>query len=499
MISSKFTFLKIRLEYTDPVKMNKKYLVLIPLVLSSFIHFMNPVGFPDIFFDEGIYMRRALNTIETGNPQESYLYDHPYFGQILLAGVLQITNHTNIEPSTDPEDLRNLYLIPRIFMGLLATVNAFLVYLIAKEKFGQNVALLSAILFSVMPYTWIFNRILLDSLLLPFLLGSILTALWFSKQEGGVWLAPISGIMLGLAIFTKVPAFVFIPLVIWIVFQKRRNFQDLLIWIVPVLLIPLLWPANSIILGQFDLWIKDVLWQTQRTNSIFEIVQDFLIIDPVLFVIGIAGIAYAGIKRNKFVLFWFVPFVLFLSIIGFKQYFHWIPIIPILCIGASICLLDIPKNINKLKSKQIHKVIIGIILVFGFSNTLLLFTNDISYNQFDALSYVLENPDETSTILAGPVYSWILYDVFDWKNVPLDYSVVLFYPIETDSIVVIADPHFMFDQNRGEKIRKVYSDTNSLREFKGVVMDFDSQIYPYTNMKMNMEAGPIDIRKGNWD
>ncbi len=478
--------------------MKKRYIILIPLVLASFTHFINPVGFPDVFFDEGIYMRRAMNTIDTGNPQESYLYDHPYFGQIILAGVLQITDYPNNITSTDPESLQNLYLIPRLFMGMIAVLSTFLVYQIAKEKFGNNVALLSSTLFAVMPFTWIFNRILLDSILLPFLLASILLAIHFAKPQGRLWLAPISGIMLGLAIFTKIPAFVFIPLVIWLIFQKRRKYRDMLIWIIPVLLIPMLWPANSIVLDQFDLWIKDVLWQSQRSNSILEIIGYFLLIDPVLFVIGMAGVVYSAITRNKFVLFWFVPFMVFLSLIGFKQYFHWISIIPILCIAASIWLLDMPKKIKYIQSKTIHRIIIVSILVFGFSSTLLIITNDVSYNQFEALSYVLENQQEKSTILASPVYSWILYDVFNVENVPMDYSMVLFYPIETKSITVIADPHFMLDQNRGGELVQAYNNTQSVKFFEGRANEFDTRIYPYTNMRLNQEGFSIDIREGQW-
>ncbi len=479
--------------------MKKKFLILIPLVLASFIHLVNPVGFPDVFFDEGIYMRRAMNMIDTGNPQESYLYDHPYFGQIILAGVLQITDYPHNGTLTDPESLQNLYLIPRIFMGLVAILSTFLVYQIAKEKFGNNVALLSSTLFAVMPYTWILDRILLDSILLPFLLTSILLAIHFAKSPGRMWLAPVSGMMLGLAIFTKIPAFVFIPLVIWLIFQKRKKFLDMLIWIIPVLLIPILWPANSLVLDQFDMWIQDVLWQSQRSNSILEIIGYFLVIDPVLFVIGMAGIIYSALTRNKFVLFWFVPFMAFLSLIGFKQYFHWISILPIMCIAASIWLLDMPKKIKYLQSKTIHSVIITSILVFGFSSTLLIITNDVSYNQFEALSYVIENQQEQSTILASPVYSWILYDIFDIENVPLDYSMVLFYPIETQNVTVIADPHFMLDQNRGEDIVKSYNTTESVKFFEGRASEFDTQIYPYTNMKVNQEGFFIDIREGQWD
>ena len=478
--------------------MKKKYFILIPLILATFIHLVNPVGFPDIFFDEGIYMRRAMNTIDTGNPQESYLYDHPYFGQIVLAGILEITNYPPENTTTDPASLQNLYLIPRLFMGILAILSTFLIYQIAKEKFSDNVALLSSTLFAVMPYTWVFDRILLDSILLPFLLTSILLAIHFAKPQGKMWLAPVSGIMLGLAIFTKIPAFVFIPLVVWIIFQKRKKFSDMLIWIIPVLLIPMLWPANSIFLDQFDLWIKDVLWQSQRSNSILEIVGYFLRIDPVLFVIGMAGVIYSAITKNKFVLFWFIPFVIFLSSIGFKQYFHWIPLIPILCIAASIWLLDMPNKVKYLQSKTIHRTIIASILVFGFSSTVLITTNDISYNQFEALSYVLENQNKQNTILAGPVYSWILYDIFSVDNVPIDYSSVLFYPIETREITIIADPHFILDQNRGEEIRKAYNSTKSVKYFEGEKNNYDANMYPHTGMITYQEGFSIDVRTGEW-
>jgi len=478
--------------------MKKIFLILIPLILSGFIHLLNPVGFPDVFFDEGVYMRRAMHLIETGDPQEGYLYDHPYFGQIILGGVLQLTNYPPDEVSTDPKFLQNLYLIPRVFMGLLAMLDTFLIYLITKEKFESHVALLSSTLFAVMPFTWIFNRILLDSILLPFLLSSILVAVYFSKPEGRIWLAPLSGILFGVAIFTKLPAFVFIPLIIWIIFQKRRNYKDLLVWIIPALLIPLLWPAHSISLDQFDLWIKDLIWQTQRSNSVIDLIKHFLLIDPVLFAIGVTGIIYCAITKNKFVLLWFVPFMLFLSVIGFKQYFHWIPLIPIFCIAASIWLLNIPKHVKVLKSKTIHLIIISIVIVFGFSSTLLVISNDLSSNQFQMLSYVLENHDTSSTILASPVYSWILSDVFLFENIPKDYSQILFEPPTTKKIIVIADPHFMLDLSRGFELQNAYNSTHSIQYFEGNLNNFDTRIYPYSNMMMTLEEGPIDIREGSW-
>ena len=139
------------------------------------------------------------------------------------------------------------------------------------------------------------------------------------------------------------------------------------------------------------------------------------------------------------------------------------------------------------------------ILVFGFTSTLLIITNDVSYNQFEALSYVLENQQEQSTILASPVYSWILYDVFDVINVPIDYSMVLFYPVETKSITVIADHHFMLDQNRGGKLVQAYNNTQSVKFFEGRANEFDTRLYPYTNMRVNQEGFSIDIRESEWN
>ena len=157
--------------------MNKLFFLLIPLLLSGFTHLWNPVGYPDMFFDEGIYMRRAVNFLNTGNPQESYLYDHPYFGQIAIASILAITNYHDLDPHTDPDSLKTVYMIPRIFMGLLAVLDTFLIYKIVEIKYGRNPAFLSSILFAVLPFTWIFKRILLDSILLPLVLGAILLAI----------------------------------------------------------------------------------------------------------------------------------------------------------------------------------------------------------------------------------------------------------------------------------------------------------------------------------
>src|SRR5215211_3463602 len=143
----------------------------------------------------------------------------------------------NNNPSSEIEidnTIKILYSVPRILMGLLAVVDTYLVYKIAEYRYSKTVAFIAAVLFAVMPITWILRKILLETILLPFLLLSILFALYSNKKDNSIhfksnitsrniwrgkienqstiFLVLLSGIFLGLSIFTKVPAFTMIPL-----------------------------------------------------------------------------------------------------------------------------------------------------------------------------------------------------------------------------------------------------------------------------------------------
>jgi hypothetical protein len=343
--------------------------ILIPIVLSSFTHLWNPAGFPDIFYDEGVYMRRAMQVLEGSGPQEGSFYDHPYFGQLFLAGALALTGYpASTSPSADAQSIGDLYAVPRILMGILAVVDTFLIYKISEKRYGKRVAFISSILFAVMPITWLTRRILLDSILLPLLLASILLPLYANSASGRkkTALIMLSGALLGTAIFTKIPIFTMIPLVGYLVYSSSKiKPKTLGLWFVPVILIPLIWPAYSASAGQFDLWQRDMLWQTQRQSSgIAYIIGTFFISDPVLLLLGVAGFVYAGIKKDAFVLLWIIPFLAFLSAIGYVQYFHWIPVLPVFCIAAAR-LIDTAAALKK----NLPFAAIAAIGVFGLVST----------------------------------------------------------------------------------------------------------------------------------
>ncbi|RMF31205.1 MAG: glycosyltransferase [Candidatus Nitrosothermus koennekii] len=446
------------------------------LALSAFIHLWNPIGFPDLFFDEGVYIRRAMSVLNGFNIQEAYFYDHPFFGQIFLAGILTAVNFPNVID----ESFYNAYLIPRLIVGSLAVIDTFLIYKIAYKQYNRRVAIIASLLFAVMPMTWLLRRVLLDSLLLPFLLSSILFAIY---KKGNITFLLLSGISLGLAIFTKIPIFVLIPLVSLLVYKNTKNLRLLGIWFIPVMLIPLIWPLQSIIANQFDLWLNDVLWQTRRVSEggMSSITALFIKFDPILFFLGISGFCYAIIKRDLMIIFFAIPFILYLSFIGYTQYFHWIPILPAFAIAGGVLLDKIVKK---------YTFLLVLMLGFGFISTTLLITTNVTSAQFMAMKFVAENIDN-EILLASPVYSWVFIDVY---NMPLDYTHALFYPVD-DNILLIMGEHFKFDSKYYKQLQLLYNKTEVIGIFRGEVYKYDTNIYPYTNMEVNYEGSLIEVRR----
>ena len=62
------------------------------------------------------------------------------------------------------------------------------------------------------PLHWFLGIFFLDNIMLPFILSSILFALHVRPNKVNYYLILLSGVLLGLAIWTKIPAFTMIPL-----------------------------------------------------------------------------------------------------------------------------------------------------------------------------------------------------------------------------------------------------------------------------------------------
>jgi 4-amino-4-deoxy-L-arabinose transferase-like glycosyltransferase len=530
------------------LRIHKSILLLfIPLVLSAFTHIWNPIGFPHIDQDEGHYMRRAMQVIEGQGPQESnhtyfYPYDHPYFGQLFLGGVLKLIGYPDIlSPKVgDVHSIEMLYLVPRVIMGLLAVLDTFLIYKIAEHRYSRNIAFVAAILFAVMPLSLLTRGIFLDSILLPFLLSSILLAI-YSKEIKTIELnrrntknlfVLLSGIFLGLAIFTKLPVFLMIPVVAYLVYtnsnnnNRYKNIKVLGLWFIPVILIPMIWPAYAILTGHFDEWIHGVLFQASREsgkdlrNSINIIFQ----IDAVLLVLAFAAFIYSELRNSYFIFLWIVPYLIFLSTLGWVVHFHWILLIPAFCIAIGVLIEGISNRIKHKRVSQVLRiVIISIIGIFGLTSTYTLITSNLNSSYFELYSYISQdlqsnskadtnygNNNDGITVIGShrvKAILWIPAYVFNNNNIFFrDTDIGLqptIPPIETKKVLLIVDnnlrdrllPFENIGNEKDKQISSIYHNAQTSATF----INKEYKKYSYMTMKDNYGLGSFVEVRSNYN
>lgn len=504
-------------------------LIVIPLVLSSFTHLWNPIGFPSIHIDEGHYMRRSINVLEGLGPQEgagaqnSGRYDHPYFGQLFLAGLFKIIGYPDSLGLIPGEisSTEKLFFVPRVLMGLLAVVDTFLIYKIAEYRYNRTVGLIASILFAVMPYTVLTRRIMLDSIQLPFILSSILLALYIKdkveSKENSLFIL-ISGFFLGIAIFTKIPAFTMIPLIGYLIYSNRSSnkLKSLGMWFIPVLFVPLIWPVYAITVGDFDEWVDGIIWQSNRIpRHLEDALGYFFKTNPLILLLGIPGIIIAGLKKDFFPLLGSLPFFIFLYLIDYVSAFHFIPIFPMLCIAVSVFIMEISRKVigmltafkssvinqteknstnrrgmkigdNKLTKRKIAHYILPISLVLiigatGLVNTIKEITNNTTTTYLQILTFVSKTLDKNFeyhgykdkiVVISSPRYLWVPDKIFD-----IDQHQYLSYFSsreirdlnKTDRFLVIVDKSFMNsmskNDSKGEILRLLYNNSTTIGEF----------------------------------
>ena len=467
------------------------------LILAGFTHLWNPIGFPVPNEDESIYLGRAVNFLNTLEVRDNSIgYDHPYFGQIFLAAFLGITGYQDFFSSPGHLNYEMIFLIPRIFMGILAIADTFLIFKIAELLYNRKVGFVAAILFAVTPTTWLTRWILLDSIQLPLILLSILFAVFSFRgtREGSknnsknILLVLLSGTFLGLSIFTKIPAIMIVPLVGYLIFTNSKwNFKILGLWFIPVLLIPLLWPAYSISVGEFNSWLNGIIKQAHRApNPLYFSITEFLMRDPLLLIVGTIGIILAVVKKDLFILLAVIPFLIFMYFVNYVVLHHLMWVVVILCISASRLFVDIVTFVKRYKPLLLLSLGgISLFFVFAFTSTIELVTRNETSQFFGAAALVdqyLEaklitnnnnSPDSNKNIkvLGNTFFIWIQQYVFHNDNYVSFFQIPKKLEFENQNVISIIDSRFKRELQRddytGITLRKMFStfDTKSIATF----------------------------------
>jgi len=468
------------------------------LILAGFTHLWNPIGFPVPNEDESIYLGRAVNFLNTLELTDNSIgYDHPYFGQIFLAAFLGITGYQDFFSSPGHLNYEMIFLIPRIFMGILAIADTFLIFKIAELLYNRKVGFVAAILFAVTPTTWLTRWILLDSIQLPLILLSILFAVFSFRgtREGSknnsknILLVLLSGTFLGLSIFTKIPAIMIVPLVGYLIFTNSKwNFKILGLWFIPVILIPLLWPAYSISVGEFNSWLNGIIKQAHRApNPLYFSITEFLMRDPLLLIVGSIGIILAVVKKDLFILLAVIPFLIFMYFVNYVVLHHLMWVVVILCISASRLFVDILTFVKRYKPLLLLSLGgISLFFVFAFTSTIELVTRNETSQFFGAAALVdqyLEaklitnnnnnSPDSNKNIkvLGNTFFIWIQQYVFHNDNYVSFFQIPKKLEFENQNVISIIDSRFKRELQRddytGITLRKMFStfDTKSIATF----------------------------------
>jgi hypothetical protein len=487
----------------------------IPLSLSAFTHLWNPIGYQtEPWYDEAIYLGRAMYLLQGAGPQEFSFYDHPYFGQIFLAGVYSITGFSSfhIPNNGDSKNVLFLYLVPRVAVGILAIIDTLLVYKIGELKYNRKVGLIASILFAVMPLSSYLRLILLDPIQLPFFLTSIVIPLYIIKRNRlqpmstrrTTCLVLASGVAMGIAIFTKIPIFTAIPLVGYLVSSCSNNkLKTVGLWILPVLIIPLIWPLYATFIGEWRYWVAGVLFQTHREsqrliNSIGIAFQT----DNLLVILGIVSVAYYVIKRDYFMILWVFPILIFFYSIGYVAYWYLIPLIPIVSLTGGRLIVDLSEMVHL---KYIQKVlpygIVTVVGLFGLASTFALVAESTSFHYFESVAFVGKYLQDLSdskdnnkelVVISEPTYTWVLERVF---HLNYTFDALAFSTINVTKAILIVDKAFINDMSRvgpaSANLRDVYNGSTLVTKSGEYPMDsvsirlYDVQLVASKNNSRN--------------
>ena len=291
----------------------------------------------------------------------------------------------------------------------------------------------------------------------------------------------LSGIFLGLAILTKIPVLMMIPLVAFVIFtNNKRDLKMVTFWLIPVILIPLSWPVYALVYGEFDEWLDAVYWQTHRqSTSVLRYDNQLTLINaigsnflkmPILVVLGFVGVVFIAIKKDYFLLLWIIPFLIFLYLIGFVRDFHLIPILPALCISAARFIEGVSDMFdNRIVRDLLPFSIISAIAIFGLINFSIILDKNNNQDTFLETAlvtrYLQDNKNYNLTMISTPVYSWIPKYVFHIGGEYLVPDPANGLEVSrTARVLMVVDRIFKFalsgDDTIGEQLRKVYGEHN---------------------------------------
>ena len=292
----------------------------------------------------------------------------------------------------------------RLVSVIFAILSLIIVFKISNKMYGQKTALISTILFGVMPgFVWLSRVAMIETMLVFFFTTSMYFFFnWMSFHKNNDLI--LSGLMLGVGFLVKYQMIIAGLIMLTSIFMLSRDYLKTKLSRIPLLLlaaalvvIPWIFVSYQIYAsGMLDQWIYAIgignpeksLYSVRFPTPIFyfiEMTWPYENVHPIsvyLYLIGLGGLGLFSLRRkfeDKFLLIWFGVVFIFFTIIANKHWRYVIPLFPILAISASNLIMFIYSRIQKsLKTSQINRrnkqglKIVAIIFVLFISVSIFL-------------------------------------------------------------------------------------------------------------------------------
>jgi hypothetical protein len=154
--------------------------------------------------------------------------------------------------------------------------------------------------------------------------------------------------------------------------------------------------------------------------------------DPLFVTIAAIGLVFTIImQKDLFILLWAAPFLVFLYIVGFVSYWHFIPIIPVCCIAGARLILYLSNGISNGRQafgRYLPYIVITVIGIIGLlNNAVAIISSDNSvffkatafltqYMHDNANSNMYDDINSELTVVGNPAYLWIPQYVFQFPG-----------------------------------------------------------------------------------
>jgi hypothetical protein len=194
-------------------------LLAVLLVIVGLATAWNLEGFPGrVDDDEGTYVSQAWAVVYMHTlTHYSYWYDHPPLGWIQIAAFAWITDGFN--------RVADAVYVGREFMWCLTLVGCVLVYVLCRRLgLRQATSAVAVLLFGLSPIAQYFHRMVsLDNTETIWVLAALVAA---TSTKAGWGPALRTGICTAVALLSKETAIVFVPVIVWVLWQHMAAPAD---------------------------------------------------------------------------------------------------------------------------------------------------------------------------------------------------------------------------------------------------------------------------------